>query len=239
MTVKYLGSKTRIAKSIVPIIQTYIDKSGFDTYVEPFVGGANVIDKIRCKYKIGFDINPYLIALLNYASTGGVLPRMTYEEYQAIRVNPDAYLKWQVGCAGFLASFNGRFFAGYTGIGIDHGRTRDYVDTACRNLEKQVPNLYDVDFACMDYRRLGFCDCVIYCDPPYQGTKGYNKTPAFDHDEFWNTMRKWSSTNIVLISEQDAPQDFDCIWEQETKRTINAAGERKAAVERLFTYHSS
>lgn len=68
---KYLGSKTRIAKSIVPIIQAYIDKSGFDTYVEPFVGGANVIDKIRCKYKIGFDINPYLIALLNYASTGG------------------------------------------------------------------------------------------------------------------------------------------------------------------------
>ena len=34
------------------------------TYVEPFVGGANVIDKIKCDVRIGSDINEYLIELL-------------------------------------------------------------------------------------------------------------------------------------------------------------------------------
>lgn len=35
---KYMGSKSRIAKYIVPIIQKYIDDSGYK-YVESMVGG--------------------------------------------------------------------------------------------------------------------------------------------------------------------------------------------------------
>lgn len=37
---KYLGSKSRIAKDIVPIIQRYIDEVQPVAYLEPFVGGA-------------------------------------------------------------------------------------------------------------------------------------------------------------------------------------------------------
>lgn len=36
---KYMGSKSRISKYIVPIIQKYIDENRIKTYVEPFVGG--------------------------------------------------------------------------------------------------------------------------------------------------------------------------------------------------------
>ena len=43
---KYMGSKSRIKKHIVPIIQELIDKNEIKTYIEPFVGGANVIDNI-------------------------------------------------------------------------------------------------------------------------------------------------------------------------------------------------
>lgn len=68
---KYMGSKNRIAKYIVPIIQNGIDRDGRDTYVEPFVGGANVIDKIKCRYRVGFDANEYLIALLQHVQAGG------------------------------------------------------------------------------------------------------------------------------------------------------------------------
>lgn len=42
-----------------------------------------------------------------------------------------------------------------------------------------------------------------------------------------------SEKNIVLISEQDAPRDFECIWEQEVKRTIDNAS-RKRVTEKLF-----
>lgn len=39
-TMVYMGSKSRIAKEIVPIIQSYIDNNNIHNYLEPFVGGA-------------------------------------------------------------------------------------------------------------------------------------------------------------------------------------------------------
>ena len=55
----YQGSKNRLAKFLVPIIQKYIDDNNIKTYIEPMCGGANLIDKI------GADINEELISLLN------------------------------------------------------------------------------------------------------------------------------------------------------------------------------
>lgn len=69
----YFGSKSRQAKYIVPIIQKYIDDNGISIYLEPFVGGANIIDKINCDIKIGTDINKYTIVLFNYIQNGGQL----------------------------------------------------------------------------------------------------------------------------------------------------------------------
>jgi site-specific DNA-adenine methylase len=37
---KYVGSKNRLAKDLVPIIQSYIDDNHITNYWEPFVGGA-------------------------------------------------------------------------------------------------------------------------------------------------------------------------------------------------------
>lgn len=58
---KYMGSKARIAKYILPIMLR--DRPPDQWWVEPFVGGANMIDKVRGK-RIGNDSNRYLIALL-------------------------------------------------------------------------------------------------------------------------------------------------------------------------------
>ena len=62
----YQGSKNKIAKYIVPIIQKYIDDNNITTYIEPFCGGLNIIDKIKCKNRIASDYNEDLIALLKY-----------------------------------------------------------------------------------------------------------------------------------------------------------------------------
>ena len=40
---KYMGSKAKVARYIVPIIQKQIERSGYETYLEPFCGG---IDRI-------------------------------------------------------------------------------------------------------------------------------------------------------------------------------------------------
>ena len=58
---KYMGSKNRIAKYILPIMLA--ERKPDQWCVEPFVGGANMIDKVQGK-RIGADINPYLIDAL-------------------------------------------------------------------------------------------------------------------------------------------------------------------------------
>ena len=53
----YMGSKNRISKYLKPIIESYITPNAA-AYVEPFVGGCNMIDKIECICpKRGYDIN--------------------------------------------------------------------------------------------------------------------------------------------------------------------------------------
>jgi DNA adenine methylase len=58
---------------------------------------------------------------------------------------------------------------------------------------------------------------------------------SFNYDEFWQIMREWSKKNIVLISEQNAPEDFECIWQQDVSRSIKAADKSKST-EKLFKY---
>ena len=55
---KYVGSKNRLSKDLAPIIQSYITNET-EGYLEPFVGGANMIDKIKCNKKIGTDNHKY------------------------------------------------------------------------------------------------------------------------------------------------------------------------------------
>jgi len=74
---KYMGSKARHAKHILPIILK--DRKPDQWYVEPFVGGANVIDKVDGK-RIGADINPYVIAMLDALSKGWVPPQQISKE---------------------------------------------------------------------------------------------------------------------------------------------------------------
>lgn len=113
-----MGSKSRIAKHIIPIIQQYIDNNQTDKYYEPFVGGANVIDKINSSHKYASDLNPYLIALLIHVQTGGQLydsiPKDLYDKARtAFNLgNTSEFEDWQVGNIGFLASYNGRWFDG-------------------------------------------------------------------------------------------------------------------------------
>lgn len=241
---KYMGSKSRIAKYIVPIIQRYIDENNIKIYYEPFVGGANVIDKIVCEKRIGTDKNKYLIALLQHVQQDLPLYKSVSKElYDKARTafnNNDTseFEDWEIGNIGFLASYNGRWFdGGYAKPGYEKTkngeRYRDYYREAKDNLLKQAPDLKDITFGCCDYKSMNPKGCLIYCDPPYANTKQYANATKFDYDEFWETMRDLSKNNIVLISEQSAPDDFECIWEQEVSRSIKA-GDKSKATEKLF-----
>ena len=248
---KYLGSKSRIAKYIVPIIQKAIDENDIHYYIEPFAGGCNIIDKIKCDKKFAYDLDKYLIYLLIHVKEGGKLPEtMPKEMYDRLRIawyngNKDGmYPNWLIGCACYLASYNGRdFSAGYAKPVYEktlYGeRYRDYYQEAKKNLLEQAekPLFQDIMFGISDYKKLSDLNgYVIFCDPPYEGVKQFaNSKDTFSHKEFWDVMREWSKNNIVFISELSAPDDFECIWKKEVSRSIKVTDKSKV-VEKLFRY---
>lgn len=236
---KYMGSKNKISKHIVPIIQSIIDSEDIGTYIEPFVGGSNIIDKINCDKKIGYDKSKYLIELFKYLQKHDVSDfplHITKEEYSKVRGNKDSYSDWYVGLVGFLSSWNGRFFdGGYSGIRtVANNKQRDYYQESVKNIFKQKENILDVHYETKDFSNLNnIKNSLIYCDAPYQLTKKYSISKDFDYELYWDKIRKWSKHNIVLVSEYDAPDDFKCIWEQEVNVTINHSSTVKK-VEKLF-----
>lgn len=245
---KYMGSKSRLAKDIVPIINNLIKNNDITTYIEPFVGGANVIEHIWCDEKIGYDNNEYLIELLSYVSKNGMkdLPRLiTREHYSDVRSsfnNKDGrYEKYYIGYIGFVASYNGRFFdGGYSGHEVmEKGKEipRDFIRQTIQNLESQIGSIDDVTFIYSDFNDLkDLNNTLIYCDPPYKDTKQYMTSKDFPYEKFYDWCREMSKNNIVLISEYNMPDDFECIWEKSLKTNMmdTQNGIRKDKVERIF-----
>lgn len=116
---QYMGSKNRISKYIVPILQNTIDVNKIENYYEFFVGGANIVDKIKCKRRMCCDVNKYLIALLKYArdnSLDNLQSEILFTEYDNVRKsyrnNTNEYEDWYKGFIGFCGSYGNRFFDG-------------------------------------------------------------------------------------------------------------------------------
>lgn len=238
---KYMGSKSRIVNYILPIIQKQIDDNNITKYIEPFCGGCNVIDSVKCEQKIASDKHKFLIALFQSLDKIDSLPEfITREEYSKVREcfnkKQNTYDDWYIGAVGFLASYNGRFFdGGYAGIvNTKAGTERNYYAEAKRNLSNQISKLSNIEFKHGDYKIYsGSSGCLFYLDPPYKNTKQYGISKNFNHDEFWEWCREMSRKNIVIISEHTAPEDFGCIWSMPVKRTIDNT-KRVQTVEKLF-----
>ena len=226
----YMGSKNRIAKYILPIILK--DRKEGQWYVEPFVGGANMIDKVDGN-RIGADYDAHVIqALVAIRDFCTELPESVSEfQYKEIKnLDPSPINSW----IRFVCSFGGRFNNGYA----RNKAGQNYARAGVNNAQKQSPKLQGVVLLNKSYLDLNLTKpCIIYCDPPYEGTTGYKD--KFNHAEFWEWCRNMSKQgHQVFISEYNAPDDFECLWEGEIK--TNFASQRKEAThkatEKLFKY---
>lgn len=101
--------------------------------------------------------------------------------------------------------------------------------------KKQFPNLVGVDFRFSDYRKLEIPNnSIVYFDPPYEGTTGYNST--FDHSDFWGYVRMCHELgHTVFVSEYRAPKDFICVWEKNVNNSLTQDTGQKQGIEKLFT----
>ena len=223
-----MGSKNRLANELIEIMQPY----KYDFYVEPFVGGANLIDKIEGPKRFGIDSNKYLIALLQKLQTDWKMPYLSKEEYNDIKNNKESFPDYLVGYAGVLCSYCGVWFGSYAGR-LDRVN-RDYQLEAHRNVNKQRSLLEGITFICGDYKDYVFKgNTLVYCDPPYAGTSKYLN--SFDSDIFWD----WAFAQRVdlFVSEYQAPNTFYKVWEKEVKSSLSInkkRAESKKSTEKLF-----
>ena len=225
-----MGSKDRIAKHILPIMLA--ERKPNQWWVEPFVGGGNMIDKLEGN-RIGADINhnsiSALIAIRDHVSD---LPKnnneFTEDDYRQLR-NSDEY-KYK-GYAGFVFSYGGKWLGGWR---RDSVGKRDYVKESYKNALRQSPLLQGVKFVNKDYLSLEIPNnSLIYCDPPYKGTTRYKND--FNHKVFWQWCRdKAKEGHTVFVSEYDAPEDFECIWRKEIVSSLTKDTGSKKGVENLF-----
>lgn len=230
---KYIGSKARYAKYILPLILENRKTNQF--YVEPFVGGANLIDKIDgCR--IGADINYYLIKLFQAIQNNWIPPEdISEEQYKHIRDNKDLYSPELVAFVGMGCSYSGKWFGGYARGDNDKGVQRNYAKESKHNLLSQKSGILGVNFVCSEYNQLIIPEnSIIYCDPPYANTTKYKD--SFDNDAFWKWCDNMAENgHSVFVSEYTAPSHWDCIWEKTVCSSLTKDTGNKTAIERLFT----
>lgn len=244
---KYMGSKVRFSKEILPIILEKRKENQW--YFEPFAGGMNIIDKVPGK-RIANDKNHYLIEMWKGLINGNIypedIPKSLYDEVRDFYNKKNTLKHFTddfVGWIGFMGSANGRFFdGGYSGkTKTKIGTERDYISESIKNIFKQIPSMKGVHFFSKNYYEFDLKEpCLIYCDPPYKGTKQYSTSKDFDHERFWDWCREMSlNGHDVFISEYNAPDDFLCVWEKETSsslRSNDVISGNKISTEKLFVY---
>lgn len=227
---KFMGSKNRIAKFILPIMLKNRKPEQF--WVEPFVGGGNIIDKVTGN-RIGGDYDKNVInALITIRDNIEDLPKdnteFTENQYKALKYNHKYKYR---AYAGFAFSYGGKWMGGWR---RDKDNKRDYISEAYKNAKNQSSKLLGVKFIHSHYDELIIPNnSIIYCDPPYKNTTTYKST--FYHEGFWEWCRQQKNKgHTVFISEYSAPSDFNCIWSKSIVSSLTKNTGSKVGIEKLF-----
>lgn len=130
---KYMGSKARIAKDILPIMLLAAEVQGVTTWVEPFIGGANMIDRVPDSFeRIGYDLNPHTVAaLIGIRDHVEALPdNVSEDEYKLLKgMEPSSISSWVRIACSYGGIFESKLAADNTGL-------RNYAQEAKNNALK-------------------------------------------------------------------------------------------------------
>jgi DNA adenine methylase len=230
----YIGGKFRIKKQITEIILSYWE-GRHQSYYEPFIGGCNIAPELtEIPHKFAYDKNKHLITLYKELQMGWIPPsELSEQEYTAIKNGKRDVNDPLVAFVGFGISYSGKWFAGYS---RDPKTDRNYCLNAKNSLMKLKPKIQNIVFQVQDFNFLNAEGCLIYCDPPYSGTTQCYGVDRFDSGLFWDSVRRLSQNNTVLVSEYTAPADFACIAEIHTKTDISTKHGKESRTERVFKY---
>lgn len=230
----YGGGKAKLGPEIYRVIQKWENKLNWTgDFFEPFCGllGVGIIAAEDGRRVLACDANKDIILMFRKLQRGWKPPQTcSRKKYEQLK-NSGAHSA-ERGFIGIACAYSGIFFAGYR---IKAGQ-RNFFREFRHQLLQMVPILKRIKFLSPgDYREFEPNGLTIYCDPPYKDNSLKSEYfDNFDHDEFWETMRRWSKNNLVFISEYRAPRDFKSIWQRKMNSTFNhrVAGR----TEKLFIY---
>ena len=230
---KYLGGKSKIAKRVTRAILDHTPHRGL--IYEPFCGGGSMTTVLSKEFEHveASDIHPDLIMMLKAVQAGWIPPVVvTQDQYDMSKhAEPSA----ERGFIGFSCSWGAKWWGGYA-RGNGANGPRNYADESSRSLVRDIGGIPNVSFFNRPYTdiRPQFGD-VVYCDPPYSNTTGYDG--GFDDALFRTTVAEWSASGAdVFISEYEGADEWECILEITRTRDMKSKLTNSVKVtERLFT----
>ena len=253
---QYFGGKHFTRKPTTDLLKMMMSKN--QTYLEPFVGAAWIVTSMKAKTRFASDTNPYLIAMYKAMQKGWLPPRHISEErYVELRKQTgkqkqdgpqvpfeesiaNGYPLEEIGFAGCACSFAGIWYGSYARNPKVKGF--NFAQKGYNSLKRLVPLMRDPDgkptikFRCCSYDKWEPKNALVYCDPPYAATHQPYFSKVFDSEKFWDTMRKWSENNTVVISEYSAPDDFPVIASIPTRTRVDCKTEKDAQrEEKIFS----
>ena len=229
--VQYAGGKARIGKKIHDCIMAYEkEKTGYNKlpYFEPFVGMGGVMrhfaEDLRENITI-CDREECITSFWKEVKEGWKPHEVSKEEYINVK-NSNVYNALYAFCCYGCSYFGSKWTHYY-----EHCMKSSLKRVMKFNYVKILKNTTVLDHkSYIDHEPVGN---ICYCDPPYTNSsfdKRRGNLLDFDTDLFWETMRRWSENNIVIISEREAPDDFMEILSFERVNTFN----KKTIAEKLF-----
>lgn len=235
-----MGSKARHAKDI--IAKMMASRRPDQIYVEPFVGGGNVLNKVpHGAGRIANDKNEFMVALLDALGNHGWVPPTEMNEaiYKRLKKSkPESHVTMEQKAFYALAAtgvtFGSKWFDSWV---KEDARWRQ----ACEAALDDAPGLAGVEFHSGSYDALDVPEgALVYCDPPYVGTADYmgSKTTIkvgtalsanlWRSAPFW----KWADRLIdgkgctVYVSEYTGPSPVEVygkVWSPDLRAEYNAA----------------
>ena len=239
----YQGGKQKLGKKIhyiISLIEKDILKNDKKLdYFEPFVGFCGVIKHFNDEDRncTASDLNEDIIKMWKSIQKGWDPPNhCNKDEYEKLKKSKSHSAKR--GFIGTACSYGGIYFVGYRSKQKFKHKTINSVSLTKRSVLKTKDKIKNINFLkSKSYDKFNPVKKLIYCDPPYASNK-YTQSEYFnfDSEKFWNTMRKWSESNIVVISERKAPTDFKKIWG--TNFSVTQHGKVNKQNECLFIHNT-
>ena len=237
---QYLGGKSRLGGRIVQAILADLNVKRLSLAVDLCSGAGGVTHRLAdvSDRVIAVEAHPGLVALHKAVQGGWVPPEtVTEAEYQEIRRGDQTTAL--AAFVGFGCSFGGKWWGGYARNEAGNTSARNYCLNARRAVLKETrPNIEHTNADALAFET---CAEAIYCDPPYEGTTGYDAVAAAEDGAWWQRLAVLAEQGrACYLSEyaETPPLGVEArlVWTAPTKEGLRKAGERTERLWRVLGF---